>query len=156
MATPRRAATSGRCGGMHAQCTTVKADPDNLDAGIAFTLDEAMPAVQQLDGCIGLSMLADRESGRCIVTASWADADAMGPPPRTSTPSGSCRPHRRAVLAHHQEGRHRRRAVAEPGKLEQAVEGPAGERPFRRRRSEGRQHGNMKSRSAHEADNTAA
>ncbi len=70
-------ATSGRCGGMHARSTTIKADPDNLDAGIAFTRDEVMPAIQQIDGCIGLSMLTDRESGRCIVTTSWADADAM-------------------------------------------------------------------------------
>ncbi len=62
---------------MHARSTTIKADPDNLDAGIAFTRDEVMPAIQQIDGCIGLSMLTDRESGRCIVTTSWADADAM-------------------------------------------------------------------------------
>ena len=62
---------------MHARSTTIKADPDNLDAGIAFTRDEVMPAIQQIDGCIGLSMLTDRENGRCIVTTSWADADAM-------------------------------------------------------------------------------
>src|SRR5215212_8038002 len=73
----RGAAMSGRCGGMHARSTTIKADPDNLDAGIAFTRDEVMPAIQQIQGCIGLSMLTDRESGRCIVTTSWADADAM-------------------------------------------------------------------------------
>ena len=36
-----------------------------------------MPAIQQINGCIGLSMLTDREHGRCIVTTSWADADAM-------------------------------------------------------------------------------
>ncbi len=62
---------------MHARSTTIKADPDNLDAGIAYARDEVMPAIQQIDGCIGLSMLTDRESGRCIVTTSWADADAM-------------------------------------------------------------------------------
>ena len=38
---------------------------------------QVMPAVRQMDGCVGLSMLADRESGRCIVTTAWADADAM-------------------------------------------------------------------------------
>ncbi|MGY1632215.1 hypothetical protein ACI784_10985 [Geodermatophilus sp. SYSU D01186] len=62
---------------MHARSTTIKADPDNLDAGIAFTRDEVMLAIQQIDGCIGLSMLTDHESGRCIVTTSWAEADAM-------------------------------------------------------------------------------
>jgi hypothetical protein len=30
-----------------------------------------------MDGCIGLSMLVDRATGRCIVTTSWDDADAM-------------------------------------------------------------------------------
>src|SRR3712207_873870 len=62
---------------MHARSTPIKADPDSLDAGIAFTRGEVMPAIQQIDGCIGLSMLTDRDSGRCIVTTSWADADAM-------------------------------------------------------------------------------
>jgi hypothetical protein len=30
-----------------------------------------------MDGCVGLSMLADGETGRCIVTTAWADADAL-------------------------------------------------------------------------------
>src|SRR4051812_599016 len=97
----RGAATSGRCGGMHARSTTIKADPDNLDAGIAFTRDEVMPAIQQIDGCIGLSMLTDRETGRCIVTTSWADADAMlaapgaAPPTRLRRPPGPRAPNTR-------------------------------------------------------------
>ncbi|SEM09129.1 Antibiotic biosynthesis monooxygenase [Blastococcus sp. DSM 46786] len=70
---------------MHARSTTIKADPDNLDAGIAFTRDEVMPAIQQIDGCIDLSMLTDRGSGRCIVTTSWADADAMRAAMRAAT-----------------------------------------------------------------------
>jgi heme-degrading monooxygenase HmoA len=36
-----------------------------------------MPMVQQMDGCIGLSMLADRDSGRCIITTAWESEDAM-------------------------------------------------------------------------------
>jgi heme-degrading monooxygenase HmoA len=36
-----------------------------------------MPAVTALDGYVGLSMLADRESGRCIATTSWASEEAM-------------------------------------------------------------------------------
>jgi hypothetical protein len=30
-----------------------------------------------MDGCVGMSMLADRGEGRCIVTAAWATEDAM-------------------------------------------------------------------------------
>jgi quinol monooxygenase YgiN len=62
---------------MYARSTTVRGTPQAMDAGIAYVRDKVMPAVSQMDGCIGLSMLADRESGRCIVTTSWADADAV-------------------------------------------------------------------------------
>jgi heme-degrading monooxygenase HmoA len=62
---------------MYARSTTVRGDPQSVDDGIVFVRDEVMPAVQQMDGCVGLSMLADRGSGRCIVTTAWADADAM-------------------------------------------------------------------------------
>jgi quinol monooxygenase YgiN len=62
---------------MYARSTTVRGTPEAMDEGIAYVRDKVMPAVQQMDGCIGLSMLVDRDSGRCIVTTSWADADAM-------------------------------------------------------------------------------
>ena len=62
---------------MHARSTTIKADPENLDAGIAYVRDEVLPAVQQAEGCIGLSMLTDRDNGRCIVATAWADEQAM-------------------------------------------------------------------------------
>jgi heme-degrading monooxygenase HmoA len=32
---------------------------------------------READGCLGLSMLADRGSGRCIVTTSWRDEEAI-------------------------------------------------------------------------------
>jgi quinol monooxygenase YgiN len=62
---------------MYARSTTVHGDPKSLDDGMLYVHDKVMPAVQQMDGCVGISMLADRESGRCIVTTSWADAEAM-------------------------------------------------------------------------------
>jgi quinol monooxygenase YgiN len=62
---------------MYARSTTVRGTPQVMDDGIAYVRDTVMPAVRQMDGCIGLSMLADRDSGRCIVTTSWADAGAM-------------------------------------------------------------------------------
>ena len=62
---------------MYARSTTVRGNPQAMDEGIAYVRDKVMPAVQQMDGCIGLSMLVDREAGRCIATTSWADAEAM-------------------------------------------------------------------------------
>ncbi|TFV58997.1 UNVERIFIED_ORG: hypothetical protein E4P37_19845 [Bacillus sp. AZ43] len=62
---------------MYARSTTVHADPQRIDDGIAYIRDEVMPAVQSMPGCMGLSMLCDRESGRCIVTTSWDSAESM-------------------------------------------------------------------------------
>jgi quinol monooxygenase YgiN len=62
---------------MYARSTTVRGDPQYLDDGMKYVHDTVMPAVQQMDGCVGISMLADRDSGRCIVTTSWADEMAM-------------------------------------------------------------------------------
>ena len=36
-----------------------------------------MPAITAMDGCIGLSMLVDRESGLCIATSAWNDDQSM-------------------------------------------------------------------------------
>jgi quinol monooxygenase YgiN len=62
---------------MHARSTSIRGNPTSLDAGIAYVRDEVLPAVQQAEGCIGLSMLTDRETGRCIVATAWADEHAM-------------------------------------------------------------------------------
>src|SRR6476661_8658363 len=62
---------------MYARSTTVRGTPQAMDEGIAYVRDKVMPAVQQMDGCVGLSMLVDHEAGRCIVTTSWADHDAL-------------------------------------------------------------------------------
>jgi quinol monooxygenase YgiN len=62
---------------MYARSTTFRGDPTALDDGIAYTRDKVLPAVQQMDGCVGLSMLVERVNGRFIVTTSWEDADAM-------------------------------------------------------------------------------
>jgi quinol monooxygenase YgiN len=62
---------------MYARSTTVRGKPEAMDEGIAYVRDKVMPAVLQMDGCIGLSMLTDRDSGRSIITTSWTDADSM-------------------------------------------------------------------------------
>lgn len=62
---------------MHARSTTFEASPDRIDAGIAYFCDEVMPALQTMDGYVGMSLLTHRESGRCILTTAWEDSAAM-------------------------------------------------------------------------------
>ena len=62
---------------MYARSTTIHGKPESVDATTAYVRDEAMPAFQAMDGCVGLSMLTDHATGRCIVTTSWRDEAAM-------------------------------------------------------------------------------
>ncbi|MGY2003422.1 antibiotic biosynthesis monooxygenase [Blastococcus sp. SYSU DS1024] len=62
---------------MHARSTTITGDPRSVDAAIHHVRDDAMPTLARVDGCVGLSMLVDRSTGRCIVTTSWRDQAAM-------------------------------------------------------------------------------
>ena len=62
---------------MYARSTTLKGQPANIDAGIAFVKDEVWPKLDQTEGCRGLSMLVDRETGQCIATSSWDSEEAM-------------------------------------------------------------------------------
>ncbi|MDP9429644.1 MAG: hypothetical protein M3Q47_12545 [Actinomycetota bacterium] len=62
---------------MYARSTTIHGNPQSVDEGTAYVRDEVMPAVRGMDGCVGLSMLADPETGMCIVTTSWRDREAM-------------------------------------------------------------------------------
>jgi quinol monooxygenase YgiN len=71
---------------MHARTTTVHARTSGIDEGIALMRDDVMPQVQDVHGCIGVSMLVDRESGRCILTTAWSDVDAMHASAQTVQP----------------------------------------------------------------------
>jgi quinol monooxygenase YgiN len=62
---------------MHARSTSIHGEPGSVDATTAFIRGEVMPAVRGMDGCVGLSMLADPATGRCIVTTSWRDEAAL-------------------------------------------------------------------------------
>lgn len=62
---------------MYARSTTLRGNPQAIDDLIAYVRDEAMPLALGTDGCVGLSMLCDRDDGRCIVTTAWATEEAM-------------------------------------------------------------------------------
>lgn len=62
---------------MHARSITISGDPGSLDSGIAFVRDEVMPVLTTYEGCVGLSMLVDREAGEAIVTSAWESEDLM-------------------------------------------------------------------------------
>ena len=62
---------------MYARSTTVRGTPQRLDQAIAYVRDRVWPAIQGLPGCVGLSMLVDRDSGRSIATTAWETEEAM-------------------------------------------------------------------------------
>ncbi|MQA35135.1 hypothetical protein [Modestobacter roseus] len=62
---------------MFARTTIIRGEPAAVDAGIAHVHDSTWPTLRGMSGCVGMSMLADRELGRCIVTSAWADESAM-------------------------------------------------------------------------------
>ncbi|ORA12911.1 hypothetical protein [Mycobacterium arosiense] len=62
---------------MYARSTTIQAQPLSVDIGIAHVRDVVMPALTEIEGCVGLSLLVDRQSGTCIATSSWESIEAM-------------------------------------------------------------------------------
>jgi hypothetical protein len=71
---------------MYARTAVLRGNPRAIEQAITFVRDEWLPATTGLDGCTGLSMLAGRRSGRCIVTTGWeteaarqASEEAMRP-----------------------------------------------------------------------------
>jgi heme-degrading monooxygenase HmoA len=62
---------------VYARSTTFHGRPDKIDAGIRFVTNEAGPMLDGIEGCRGLSLLVDRDTGQCIATSSWASEAAM-------------------------------------------------------------------------------
>ncbi|OBA79529.1 hypothetical protein A9W99_20930 [Mycobacterium sp. 1164966.3] len=71
---------------MYARSTTIQAQPSSIDGGIAHVREDVMPALQGMPGCIGVSLLVDRRSGRCIATSAWESDEAMRASGETVTP----------------------------------------------------------------------
>jgi heme-degrading monooxygenase HmoA len=51
--------------------------PEALDDLVGYIRDDVMPMVTQLEGCVGLSLMTDRDTGRCIATSAWETEEAM-------------------------------------------------------------------------------
>ncbi|OHV03956.1 antibiotic biosynthesis monooxygenase [Mycobacterium talmoniae] len=62
---------------MYARSSTIHAHPSFIDEGITHVRDVVMPTLADMPGCVGMSMLVDRDGGRCIITSSWLDEDAL-------------------------------------------------------------------------------
>lgn len=62
---------------MYARSTSFHGDPHRIDDAVHYLRDRAMPALLGMDGFVGISMLADRASGRCTVTSSFEDLAAL-------------------------------------------------------------------------------
>jgi heme-degrading monooxygenase HmoA len=62
---------------VYARSTTIHAQLSSIDTGIAHVRDVVMPALAALDGWIGLSLLVNRQSGRCIITTAWQSEEAL-------------------------------------------------------------------------------
>jgi heme-degrading monooxygenase HmoA len=62
---------------MYARSTTMRGNPGAVDVLIANVREEISPMVTQLDGFVGLSLLVDRSTGRCIATTAWETEEAM-------------------------------------------------------------------------------
>lgn len=61
---------------MYARSSTFRGRPDSLDAGIEYVRDEVLPTMMGMEGCVGLSMLANRETGLCIATSAWRSLES--------------------------------------------------------------------------------
>jgi heme-degrading monooxygenase HmoA len=62
---------------MYARTTTLRGDPQGADDLIATVRDEVLPGLMQLEGCVGISLLVDRDAGRAIATSAWETEEAM-------------------------------------------------------------------------------
>lgn len=62
---------------MYARSSTVHARSSAVNAGITYIHDTVWPALTELDGYVGMSLLVDPQTGRCIATTAWESEQAM-------------------------------------------------------------------------------
>jgi hypothetical protein len=62
---------------MYARSTDMRGNPQAVEDLVAMVRDEVMPMITALDGCVGLSLVVDRDAGRAVATSAWETQDAM-------------------------------------------------------------------------------
>ncbi|MFF0546762.1 hypothetical protein [Nocardia thailandica] len=62
---------------MYARSTTFAAQRSSIDNGVAFLRNELMARLPEIDGWVGMSLMMDRQSGRCIATTAWDSEDTL-------------------------------------------------------------------------------
>ena len=62
---------------MHARQSTLQGTPAQIEAGIKNFNEQTLPAVRQLTGFTGVQFLADRKSGKVVVTTFWETEQAL-------------------------------------------------------------------------------
>lgn len=62
---------------MHARVTTLDMDPGRIDDAMGTLESEDVPGFKEIDGFKGMTVLADRQSGKCLAVTFWESEDTM-------------------------------------------------------------------------------
>jgi quinol monooxygenase YgiN len=62
---------------LYARSTSIHGNPERIGDGVRYLREEVLPRVSQAEGCVGMSVLADHDAGRCIMATAWADERAL-------------------------------------------------------------------------------
>ena len=62
---------------MHARSTTLQLDPARIDEAVRLLEEEDIPRWKEIDGFMGFTLFADRQSGKVVGTSYWDSAQAM-------------------------------------------------------------------------------
>ena len=62
---------------VYSRTATFQGRPQSIDDGVKFQRDDAVPAILAMPKCVGMSVLASRQSGMFIVATAWETRDAM-------------------------------------------------------------------------------
>lgn len=62
---------------MHARVTTLEMNPSQIDDAVRQLEENEIPGFRQIDGFKGMTLLADRQSGKCVATTYWESEQAL-------------------------------------------------------------------------------